>query len=198
MEAHDHVDIPFLPYRLFFLYVEPVSAILGGLYAAQPATYLSLLTLAPTSTTPLPTIQSFKHLPASSAVDTTAVSMSLYQLANLYILFACNEHFVLSSTNSLRTWRRLLMGLLIADFGHLLSMVPLALDSASSASGGGWTGVYLDITGWNAMLWGSVGFVYVGAALRISFLCGLGLRRRVPGFGDTRDEKAAILAAKHE
>ncbi|EJD01718.1 uncharacterized protein FOMMEDRAFT_47466, partial [Fomitiporia mediterranea MF3/22] len=137
-------------YRLFFLYVEPVSALLGAFYAARPTEYLSLLTLSSTPTTsPLP--------------PTTEVVMSLYQLSNLYLLFALNEHLVLSSATSLRTWRRLLFCLLVADFGHLVTMAPLGLDT------------YWKAWQWNAMMWGSVGFVYVGASMRLSFLFGLGM-----------------------
>ena len=102
-----------LAYRLFFLYIEPISALVGAYYAAfKPTTYLDLLSpdsaTSPSNTLPAPTLS------------------SLYQLANLYLLFALNEHLVLSSTTSLRTWRTLLFCLLIADFGHLATMVPLA------------------------------------------------------------------------
>ena len=57
-------------------------------------------------------------------------------------------------------------------------MLPLALDGNGAA--GGW-GVYWKAWQWNAMVWGSVGFVYVGAAMRISFLCGCGLGLRGDG-----------------
>jgi hypothetical protein len=92
------------------------------------------------------------------------MSISLAQLANLYLLFALNEHLVLSSTPSIKTWRRLLSCLLLADFGHLATMIPLGSD------------VFTNVPRWNMMVWGSVGFVYLGATLRICFLAGLGLR----------------------
>lgn len=142
--------IPVLPYKLFFLYLEPVSALAGAYYAAfQPDTYLALLASSP-----------------NPAPKTTYVA--LLQLANLYLLFALNEHLVLSSTTSLRTWRRLLFGLLVADLGHLLSMAPLGLE------------VFWKVWEWNAMTFGSVGFVYLGASLRIAFLAGLGVRSEKP------------------
>lgn len=148
--------IPFLPYRLFFLYIEPISAILGSYYAAgQPTTYLNLLSSSPTA--------------ISNTIIPTPTLISLYQLSNLYLLFALNEHLVLSSTDSLKTWRRLLFGLLVADFGHLATMWPLALEK-------GVFEVFVKFWEWNAMEWGSVGFVYVGAMMRMSFLFGLGLR----------------------
>lgn len=143
--------IPLFPYRAFFLYIEPISALAGAYYAAfKPDDYLQDLRLV-TSITKEP------H------VLTTPMGMTLAQLANLYLLFALNEHLVLSSTNSIITWRRLLLCLLIADFGHLVTMLPLGLD------------VFWKVWEWNAMVWGSVGFVYLGASLRISFLFGLGL-----------------------
>ena len=148
--------IPFFPYRLFFLYIEPVSALLGAIYAARPAEYLSLLTLS----------SSINNSSPPLAASSPQVHMALYQLSNLYLLFALNERLVLSSTNSLRTWRRLLFCLLIADFGHLATMAPLGLDA------------YWKVWKWNAMLWGGVGFVYVGASMRLAFLFGLGLKER--------------------
>lgn len=152
--------IPFLPYRLFFLYIEPISALVGAFYAAvRPTEYLSLLS---GSGSPAKVIQIITPVP-------TPTLISLYQLSNLYLLFALNEHFVLSSTDSLKTWRTLLFGLLIADFGHLATMWPLTLEKGVS-------GLYLRFWDWNAMEWGSVGFVYVGALMRMSFLMGLGVQ----------------------
>ena len=106
MASTDLSTIPLL-YRLFFLYIEPVSALVGAYFAYfQPQTYLHLLT------------------PNHSVAASTAPAhlVALYQLANLYLLFALNEHLVLSSTRARRTWRRLLLALLVADLGHLASM----------------------------------------------------------------------------
>ncbi|CAA7269803.1 unnamed protein product [Cyclocybe aegerita] len=145
-----------LVYRLFFLYIEPLSALAGAYYAAfQPQNYLNDLSFG---------------LPYTHSPNPTQTSMALLQLANLYLLFALNEHFVLSSTSSIRTWRRLLIGLLVADFGHLATMAPV-----------GWE-VFWRFWDWNAMMWGSVGFVYLGASMRTCFLLGVGL-------GRTEDEK---------
>ncbi|KAI0303912.1 hypothetical protein BC826DRAFT_980380 [Russula brevipes] len=130
--------IPFT-YRLFFLYIEPISSLAGAYYA-------------------LPTQGDFAR-----AVLDTPTRMSLSQLANLYLLFALNEHLVLSSTSSLKTWRRLLFGLLVADFGHLATMIPAGPE------------IFWNVSKWNAMAWGSVGFVYLGATFRLCFLAGVGL-----------------------
>ena len=158
-----HMQIPIL-YRLFFLYVEPVSALVGSYYAAAfPWTYLALLFPGG--------ITSYTR----QSPDTPTL-ISLYQLSNLYLLFALNEHLVLSSAQSLKTWRRLLFCLLVTDFGHLATMFPLALEHAGEGRlVDGLLRVYVHFWEWNAMEWGSVGFVYCGALMRISFLLGVGL-----------------------
>jgi hypothetical protein len=149
MAPTSSLAIPLLPYRLFFLIVEPVSGVAGAYYAAfKQQEYLELLTLT--------------SAPHPSSTITTQMGMSLAQLANLYLFLGLTEHLVLSSTSSLRVWRSLLLCLLIADFGHLLTMAPL-----------GW-GVFWKVWEWNRMVWGSVGFVYLAAVLRLSFLMGLG------------------------
>jgi len=144
--------IPFWPYKLFFLYIEPISALLGSFYAGRPEEYLSLV------------IPSSSTLKTALSAPSLEVSISLYQLSNLYLLFALNEHLVLSSTESLRTWKRLLFCLLVADFGHLATNLPLGLR------------IFWSVFEWNAMTWGSIGFVYAGAAMRLAFLFGLGLK----------------------
>lgn len=144
MSAH---NLP-IYYRLFFLYIEPISALVGAFYAFfKPITYLQL-THAPSAPS--------MGMPLSSRIVLT-------QLSNLYFLFALNEAMVLRSTRDLRVWRYLLAGLLVADFGHLYSVSALGPD------------IYWQVHNWNAMDWGNVGFVYLGAATRIAFLLGLGL-----------------------
>jgi hypothetical protein len=135
-------------YRLFFLTIEPISALVGAYFAHfQPQTYLQL-------THALSALQT--NIPLGTQVVLT-------QLANLYFLFAINEALVLRSSSDLRVWRTLLFGLLVADFGHLYSVLGLG------------TGVYWKVYEWSAMDWGNVGFVYAGALTRIAFLCGLGI-----------------------
>ncbi|KAK1813519.1 hypothetical protein LTR12_012088 [Friedmanniomyces endolithicus] len=83
-------------------------------------------------------------------------------LANMYLVFALNEALVLRATNDVRVWRVLLLGLLIADFGHLYSVHPIGVN------------VYYEFWNWSSMYWGNLGFVYVGAAMRTAFLLGAG------------------------
>jgi hypothetical protein len=133
-------------YRLFFLYIEPISALVGAYFAHfQPQTYLELTHAASAP-------------PESIPLGTQVV---LTQLANLYFLFAMNEALVLRSTTDLRVWKTLLFGLLVADFGHLYSVFGLGSE------------VYWNVQQWSAMDWGNVAFVYAGATLRIAFLLGI-------------------------
>lgn len=140
-----------LVYRLFFLFIEPVSALVGAYYAHfQQHDYLLL-----TNSASAPVLTSIP----------TGTSIVLSQLANLYLLFALNEALVLRSTSDLRVWKTVLFVLLLADFGHLYSIKALGLD------------IYLpwNFTRWNAIDWGNIPFVYLGASMRTAFLADVGM-----------------------
>lgn len=135
-----------LIYRLFFLYIEPVATAVGAYYAALDQ-------------------KAYMDLTVSSILPTTISSREsivLYQLANLYFVFAFSEAMVLRATSDLRVWKVFLLGLLIADFGHLASVAQVGLD------------VYWKMWEWNSMYWGNLGFVYAGATMRTCFLLGVG------------------------
>ncbi|EME88154.1 uncharacterized protein MYCFIDRAFT_26449 [Pseudocercospora fijiensis CIRAD86] len=136
------------PYRLFFLYIEPISTLVGAYFAHfQQAYYMHH------------TYSTDTHLLAVS----TRESIVLSQLANLYLAFTLNEALVLRATNNRRVWNTLLLVLLLADFGHLYSVKAAGLH------------LYTAVTQWNAMYWGNLGFVYIGALHRTCFLLGIGL-----------------------
>lgn len=137
------------PYRAFFLYIEPISTIIGAYYAWCRPQYYLLLTHQPSAPRLL-------GVPLGTEVV-------LRQLANLYFAFTLNEALVLRATNDLKVWRTLLFGLLIADLGHLYSCFPLGVE------------YYYDFRNWNAIAWGNIAFVYCGATLRTCFLLGVGL-----------------------
>ncbi|GAD96690.1 hypothetical protein SMAC_06673 [Paecilomyces variotii No. 5] len=146
-------------YRIFLLYVEPFFSLMGAFYAGErPRAYLQLTDLRSAPLMGIP-------------VGTEVV---LRQLANLYLLFALNEAIVLRVTDDVRVWRALLVGLLIADFGHLYSLLPLGLD------------VYWKVHHWTEMDWGNVAFVYFGAATRVAFLTGVGFSARSSMIGGQR------------
>ncbi|KAK2032483.1 hypothetical protein LX32DRAFT_649934 [Colletotrichum zoysiae] len=137
-------------YRVFFLGIEPISALVGAYYAhVRPDDYLQLT-----------------HAASKPDVVPQGTSIVLSQLANLYLLFALNEALVLRSTSDLRVWKTVLFVLLVADIGHLYTVRSLGPE------------VYYNFTKWNAIDWGNVPFVYLGASMRIAFLAGVGLTRR--------------------
>lgn len=152
-------------YRLFFLTIEPIFALGGALLSYfGPLRYLQL-------THPASAPSAVANIPLSTQIV-------LAQLANLYLLFAINEALVLRSTSELKVWRTVLVGLLIADFGHLYSVSLLGLD------------VYWKVNQWNIMDFGNVGFVYGGAAMRIAFLAGVGLQAKGAKRSRRRDIKS--------
>lgn len=144
-----------LLYTLFFLYIEPIATAAGAYYAFfQQQKYLDL---------------TYQTTAFATPGVSTREQIILLQLANLYLVFALNEALVLRATDNVRVWKTLLLGLLIADFGHVWSVNAV-----------GW-GVYWRVWEWNEMYWGNLGFVYVGAAMRVSFLLGLGFEQQQLG-----------------
>lgn len=140
---------PLLPtaYRFIFLTLEPLTTLLGAIYAHYfQSTYLSLL--------------AHQTIPAASIPRTTSVVLS--QLGNLYLLLCLNEALVLRATSDLKVWRTFLFGLLVADFGHLWGCRQLGDD------------VFWKVWEWNRIDWGNVGVVYGLAVARICFLAGVG------------------------
>ena len=136
------------PYRLFFLYIEPISTLVGAYFAHfQQAYYMG---------------QTYSTATGLLGVSTRE-SIVLSQLANLYLAFTLNEALVLRATTDRRVWSALLLVLLIADCGHVYSVKAVGLD------------VYYEFWKWTAMYWGNLGFVYLGATLRTCFLLGIGL-----------------------
>ncbi|RSL64530.1 hypothetical protein CEP54_004716 [Fusarium duplospermum] len=134
-------------YRLFFLVVEPISALVGAFYSHfRQETYLNLLN-SDSAPSPAP----------------LATSVAMSQLANMFLFFALNEALVLRSTADLRVWRTVLFVLLLADVGHLYSMRKLGAS------------IYWDVAGWNVSDLGNVPWVYVGMTMRLCFLAGIGL-----------------------
>jgi hypothetical protein len=137
-------------YTAFFLFIEPLSALVGAFYAHfRPLEYLQLTHA--------------NSAPAYVSTIPLSTGIVLDQLSNLYLLFAINEALVLRSSSDIRVWKAVLMALLIADFGHLYSVRSLG------------TEIYWNALMWNKMDWGNVGFVYAGATMRMLFLAGFGL-----------------------
>ena len=96
--AAGSASIPLL-YRLFFLYIEPVATAVGAYYAALDQHAYMHLTLPSVAGSLLGTTVS------------TRESIVLYQLANLYFVFALNEALVLRASSDLKVWKAFLFGL---------------------------------------------------------------------------------------
>lgn len=143
--------IPFF-YRLTFLYLEPISILMGAVQACFFQSAYLRLTHASS---------------APSVVVPVSTSIVLTQLANLYLGLAITEALVLRVTTEYSVWKALIIVLLIADVGHLYSVLPLGFSRA-----------FLQWWNWNAIDWGNVGWVYFLALTRISMLLGIGFGRR--------------------
>ncbi|KAF1919078.1 hypothetical protein BDU57DRAFT_440993 [Ampelomyces quisqualis] len=137
------------PYRLVFLWIEPVSIVAGAVFAhfLQP-TYLALTHAA--------------SAPGASVPLATSIAMT--QLANLYLGLGLLEASVLRATAELSVWRSFLAVLLLADFGHLYSVRPVGVS------------IYWEYWRWNSMDWGNVPFVYFLAMTRMLLLLGVGFK----------------------
>ncbi|KAK6441109.1 hypothetical protein LTR95_002656, partial [Oleoguttula sp. CCFEE 5521] len=140
-----------LPYTLFFLYIEPFFTALGAVYAFfLQHQYLTLT------------------VPSNPLPPSLREQVVLNQLANLYLVFAVSEACVLRATKDVRVWKIFLVGLLIADFGHLASVWQVM------GAGRGGAG-YWEVWNYSKMDHGNLSFVYVGAMTRACFLLGIGL-----------------------
>ncbi|KAJ4309442.1 hypothetical protein N0V94_008928 [Neodidymelliopsis sp. IMI 364377] len=142
-------------YRLVFLYLEPLSILAGAVQAFFfQSAYLSLT-----------------HASSAPTVIPLSTSIVLTQLANLYLGLAVTEALILRVTTEYSVWKALIIVLLIADVGHLYSVLPLGFSRA-----------FLQWWNWNAIDWGNVGWVYFLALMRICILCRVGFDpRRAPG-----------------
>jgi hypothetical protein len=156
-EARVGVQLPII-YTIFFLFLEPISALVGAYYSYfDQATYLGLLDVSSSH------VANAGSASSSAAASTIGTSVALSQLSNMYFFFALNEAIVLRASPDIRVWRAVLFVLLVADLGHLFSLKELG------------SHIYFDVGRWNASDWGNVPWVYAGATLRLCFLLGVGL-----------------------
>ncbi|KAI9745226.1 MAG: hypothetical protein M1818_001504 [Claussenomyces sp. TS43310] len=135
-----------LPYRLYFLYFEPIMTLSGAyLCLFSPLDFLARATpLDVTTVTPL------THL-------------LLTQIACLYIFHGFTEAIILRLSNDARVWRTLAAGIAIADLGHLYSLYAAAPRA------------FVNVPGWTRDEWINYGILTLGLALRIGMLLGVGI-----------------------
>jgi hypothetical protein len=136
-----------IAYKLFFLYIEPVSALVGSYYAFfKPDTYLMLTHAQSSPSTGIP----------------LATQVVLAQLSNLY--FLCHKRSIRSSINP---------GLACLEDSTIGSACRRSRTSLQRECS--WTGGVLESAKLDRDGLGNVAFVYLGATMRIAFLLGLGI-----------------------
>ena len=140
-----------LPYRIFFLYIEPVFA-LGGTYLclADPERFLL-------GTVPLPAF-----VTASPLTISPLIQLLLTNIGALYLLFAMNEAIVLRCTREKNVWYAIIGGMLASDFGHRYAVYAIAPERV------------LQFVSWSSDEWINYGTLLGGALLRCAFLLGVG------------------------
>ncbi len=135
-------------YRFVFQFFEPFGALIGAM----------LMLFSP---------QPFLGA-LSPTLSYTASHQVVYDmLAATYVLFAFNEAVLLRLTDDLRIWRTVLIGILLCDSIHLYGSCA-ALGS--------------DVF-WNPLAWRwedtvNLGSLWGQGALRVAFLCGVGLESK--------------------
>lgn len=159
-------------YRLYHLYFEPVVAVQGAVMCARaPLWYLAVMS------------------PRATAAHYHPVAQVVFdQLAATYFLFAFNQAVVLRvAADNLRVWRAMLFGMLLCDLAHVW---------ATKDALGGWDAL-LDPAGWRFYDWSNVVVLCAGAALRVAFLAGVGIKvageeqQAVAGGGGTKNKGKA-------
>ena len=137
-----------LPYRLLFLYVEPVCALFGAIInLVSPITYL--LSLSPNAT--------------PSTYD--PLTSPIYaQLAGHLLLFTWLQAVLLRSTDDLRVWKIVLAGIVLCDLLHLWGSAQLL----------GLRG-FVDPRAWRLEEWVNFVMLYGPGAMRVVFCMGWGL-----------------------
>ncbi|KAI1854076.1 hypothetical protein JX265_003601 [Neoarthrinium moseri] len=147
------VQIPLL-YRALFLYIEPLGALLGALLLHwRPQPFLN--TMAP-------------------GLGPAAGHQVVYDmLCATYVLFAFNEAVLLRlRPGDLAVWRAVLAGILLCDAIHLYGSAG-ALGPA----------VFWDPRRWRWEDAVNLGSLWGQGAVRVAFLCGVGLPSVVGGKG---------------
>ncbi|KAM6513621.1 hypothetical protein FALCPG4_016005 [Fusarium falciforme] len=148
MMSEPVINLPFV-YRAVLLYFEPAGAVVGALLLHfRPAIFLN--GMAPVA----------KYAPNNQIIYD--------QLAATYILFAFNEAIILRTTNDMRMWRAILIGILVCDAIHLY---------ASWAALGGT--VFWDPRAWRLEDWVNLGCLWGQAAVRLAFMARVGLKQAV-------------------
>ena len=140
---------PFI-YRFLFLYLEPISALLG--------TIINILD-------PLRYLQSLS--PAATASSYSPLTKPIYdQLAAHLLFFSWSQAVVLRSTNDMKVWKALLFGMFLCDILHLFASYRILGPE-----------VFFNPTFWRWEDWVNFIMLYGPGGLRLAFCAGVGVRK---------------------
>jgi hypothetical protein len=151
-----------LVYRVFHIYIEPISAILGALQSLViTPTYLSIITQ--------PSIY------VSGTPLTGLNNLLLAQVASLYVLLGVAELTVLRTSRDIKVWTGLIIAITCSDVGHLY---------AAWIGQGGLDGglAFWDPRLWRQEEWINLGLTWFSFFLRLAYLAGVGM-------GGSKDDK---------
>lgn len=149
-----------LIYRAYFLWFEPLIALLGALGATFLDAKPVLVGITPIS-----------MLAAASAPITPFTRALLDQLCAFWFLVAFNQAVILRVTQDLRVWKALLLGMALCDAAHICSLVSTDMDA------------FVNVTAWRGSDWLNNGTLFAGLILRTMFLLGAPLR-------DSKDKRS--------
>ena len=142
-----------LPYRIFFLYIEPLFALCGAYFCFfQPE---MILRIAPRDA----------YVPYKTPI-TPIMDLLLKYIGSLYVLFAINGGIVLRVTKEYNVWRTIVFGMLAADIGHIYG--------THLAS----PGILTRLNAWSDDEWFNNGILVFDVILRLAFLLGIGNKTR--------------------
>ncbi|KAL8687752.1 MAG: hypothetical protein Q9218_006167 [Villophora microphyllina] len=143
--SHDHIA---LPYRIVFLYIEPIAAFFGTFVTlTDPSKYLQSLSPSATSATYSP------------------LTYPIYaQLAGHLLLFSWLQAGLLRSSSEVKIWKIVLFGILMCDTLHLYGdYVGLGAKA------------FFDPRLWRWEEWVTFGMTYGPGAMRVAFCLDVGV-----------------------
>jgi hypothetical protein len=139
--------LPYIPlvYRLLLFYIEPFFA-LNGAYLLMYKPKVYLNTFSP----------NLAYAPSNQII--------FDQLAAVYVLFAFNQGVVLRIAKDIRVWKAILLGILVCDSFHAWTgFKVMAADNNMNPAG------------WRPEDWTAILALFVPGAMRIAFLCDVGI-----------------------
>ena len=139
-------------YTLYFLYIDPLLALIGSLFIlTSPLSFLrATIPPNPSTTHPLPLTPTTKLL--------------LTNIAVMYLLISILQGIVLRLTRERNVWVCILAALMLVDVGHLYANWEVAPQR------------FVEVGGWTKDEWVGNGTLVLGAALRFLFVLGVGRR----------------------